>query len=364
MVSKNLLGSCAAAVLLVTGTFASGQTLINGAGATFPAPIYLKWFSDFHKAHPDVQINYQALGSGAGITQVTEGTVDFGASDGPMNDHQLKNFQDKRGFGILHFPTVLGATVVTYNIPGVTENLNFTPEALAGIYLGKITKWNDSAIAKENPKAKLPAEDIVVVHRAENSGTTYNWTDYLSSVSPEWKSKVGRGTGVNWPTGLGAKGSDGVTGQVQQTKYSVGYVELNYALTNHLGYGNVKNSSGAFVKPTLASITAAAAAAAKDMPADFRVSIVNPAGKDAYPIATFTWLLIPSEIKDSAKLKALKEFMDWYVAGGQNEVEALSYARLPKNVVDMEKKAFAQVGGGKSAASPVKDKKVLLARTK
>src|SRR5579872_523298 len=339
------IGMFLALVVLGGGVLgaADNPVLINGAGATFPYPIYSKWFDEYHKKFAHAQINYQSVGSGAGIRQITEGTVDFGASDGPMSDEQLKAYLDKHNSPILHFPTVLGAVVPTYNISGVKASLNFTPEALAGIFLGKVTKWNDPAIAGANSGVKLPAEDIVVVHRAEASGTTYCWTDYLSSVSPEWKSKVGKGASVNWPTGLGAKGSDGVSGQIQQTKYSIAYVELTYALTNHLGYGNVKNSSGNFVKPSLSSITAAAASS-KDMPPDFRVSIVNAPGKDAYPIATFTWLLIPSQISDPAKLKTIKDFLNWYVDAGQNEVEALSYAKLPKNVVEMEKKAFAKVG--------------------
>ena len=335
--------SCAAAAILAAGGYAASDTLINGAGATFPNPIYQKWFSDYHKAHPEVHINYQSLGSGAGIKQVTEGTVDFGASDGPMSDEQITEFRQKHGFGILHFPTVLGAAVPTYNIPGVSAGLKFTPEALAGIYLGKITKWNDAELAKANPGVKLPGNDIVVVHRSDGSGTTYCWTDYLSKVSAEWKSKVGKGTAVNWPVGLGGKGNEGVSGQVKQTANSIGYVELVYALQNKLPYGDVKNSSGAFVKADLASITAAAAAAAKEMPDDFRVSITNAPGKGAYPISTFTWLLIPEQIKDSTKLNAIKGFLGWMLTTGQNEVEALSYARLPNAVVAKEQKALARV---------------------
>src|SRR5438132_120612 len=259
----------------------AGQVLINGAGATFPTPIYSKWFSEYHRKFSNIQINYQSIGSGGGIRQVIEGTVDFGATDGPMTDEQIKQFKEKRHTDILHFPTVLGAVVPVYKIPGVSEELNFTPEALAGIYLGKIKKWNDPELMKANPNSKLPSNDIVVVHRAEASGTTYIWVDYLSKVSPEWKSKVGTAAQVNWPVGLGGKGNEGVSGQVQQTPNSIGYVELIYAVQNKLPYGKVKNAAGAFVKAELASVTAAAEGAAKEMPDDFRVSITNAPGKTA-----------------------------------------------------------------------------------
>jgi phosphate transport system substrate-binding protein len=333
-----------AVVLLALGGFAWAQSslLINGAGATFPYPIYSKWFDEYHKKLP-TQINYQSVGSGAGIKQVTEGTVDFGASDGPMNDEQLKAYQDKHGFGILHFPTVLGAAVPTYNIAGVTETLNFTPEALAGIYLGKITKWNDPAIAGVNKGVNLPARDIVVVHRADGSGTTYIWTDYLSKVAEEWKNRVGKGTSVNWPVGLGGKGNEGVMGVVKQTPNSIGYVELIYAIQNHTPYGTVRNSSNVFVKADLASVSAAAAGAAKNMPADFRVSITNAPGKTAYPISSFTWLLIPSRIPDAGKRDALKGFLKWALTDGQTQAEPLAYARLPKEVVAKELKAISQI---------------------
>ncbi|HUL34139.1 MAG TPA: phosphate ABC transporter substrate-binding protein PstS [Candidatus Eisenbacteria bacterium] len=317
--------------------------LINGAGATFPYPIYSKWFDVYHNKFPNIQFNYQSIGSGGGIKQVTEGTVDFGASDGPMNDEQLKAYQDKHGFGILHFPTVLGAVIPTYNIAGVSTSLNFTPDALAGIYLGKITKWNDPAIASVNKGVSLPAADIVVVHRSDGSGTTYIWTDYLSKVSEEWKSKVGKGTSVNWPVGLGGKGNEGVTGLVKQTPNAIGYVELIYAIQNNIPYGTVKNSSGTFVKASLAGVTAAAAGAAKEMPDDFRVSITNAPGKTAYPISSFTWLLIPSKIQDAGKRDAIKGFLKWMMTDGQSEVEALSYAKLPKEVVAKEMKAISKV---------------------
>src|SRR5216684_408386 len=285
-------------MLCLGATSAMAAALINGAGASFPLPMYSKWFDQFNKLHPDIKINYQSIGSGGGIRQVTEGTVDFGASDGPMTDEQIKQFKDKRHTSILHFPTVLGAVVPVYKIPGVSEELNFTPEALAGIYLGKVKKWNDPELTKANPKSKLPANDIVVVHRAEASGTTYIWVDYLSKVSPEWKSKVGTAAQVNWPVGLGGKGNEGVAGQVQQTPNAIGYVELIYAVQNKLPYGKVKNATGAFVKAELASVTAAAAGAAKEMPDDFRVSITNAPGKTAYPISSFTWLLVPAKIAD------------------------------------------------------------------
>lgn len=338
-----LLNTFAFATVACSAPPATAQTLINGAGATFPNPIYSKWFYEYHKLHPDIQINYQSLGSGAGIQQVTEGTVDFGASDATMSDEQLKNYSSKHGWDILHFPTVLGADVPTYNIPGVSASLNFTPEALAGIYLGTITKWNDPELVKANPKVKLPANDIVVVHRSEGSGTTYCWTDYLSKISPEWKSKVGKGASVNWPVGLGGKGNEGVSGQVKQTANSIGYVELVYAVQNNMSYGNVKNSAGQFVKPDLASTTAAAAGAAANMPDDFRVSITDAPGKTAYPICTFTWLLIPEQIKDSVKLKAITGFLHWMLTDGQKMTAALTYAPLPKEVVAKETKAIAKI---------------------
>jgi len=331
------------ALALTVAVFAHAALSITGAGATFPYPIYSKWFDEYKKKNPSIEINYASIGSGGGIKQVTEGTVDFGASDGPMNDEQLKAFQEKHGFGILHFPTVLGADVPTYNIPGVSAALNFTPEALAGIFLGKITKWNDPAIVGANKGVNLPGNDIVVVHRSEGSGTTYIWTDYLSKVSEEWKNKVGKGASVNWPVGLGGKGNEGVTGQIKNAPNSIGYVELIYAVSNNIPYGNVKNSSGVFVKADLASVSAAAAAVAKTMPDDFRVSITDPPGKTAYPIASFTWLLIPEKFSDSAKRDAIKGFVKWMLTDGQNYTEQLSYAKLPKEVVAKEEKALAKV---------------------
>jgi phosphate transport system substrate-binding protein len=322
---------------------AADRIQINGAGATFPYPMYSKWFDEYHKLHPDIEINYQSIGSGGGIKQVTERTVDFGASDGPMNDDQLKEFQQKRGTSALHFPTVLGADVPTYNLAGVTQELKFTPEALAGIFLGKITKWNDAELVKANPGVKLPGDDIIVIHRSDGSGTTYIWTDYLAKVSPEWKSKVGTGTSVRWPVGLGGKGNEGVSGLVKQTPSSIGYVELIYAIQNHLAYGQVKNSSGTFIKASLASVTAAAAAASQQMPADFRVSITNAPGKDAYPISSFTWLLIPAKIDDARKKKTLTDFLHWMLTDGQKFAEVLSYAPLPKAVVAKEISAIAAI---------------------
>ena len=312
---------------------------INAAGATFPYPIYSKWFDEYHKLHPNVQINYQSIGSGGGIRQLLDKTVDFGASDGPMTDEQLQ----QAGFKILHFPTVLGAAVPSYNIPGVTGELKFTPEALAGIFLGKVTKWNDPAIAGANPGVKLPADDIVVIHRSDGSGTTYIWTDYLAKVSTDWQSKVGKNTSVNWPVGLGGKGNEGVAGLLKQTPDSIGYVELIYAIQNSLPYGTVKNSSGEFIKASLAGVSAAAAGAAKSMPEDFRVSITNPPGKDAYPISSFTWLLIPSQIQDPAKKAAIKDFLTWMLTSGQQFCEPLAYAKLPKEVVAKEQKAVALI---------------------
>jgi len=340
---KRFAGFAIGVLALCAIVVADNALLINGAGATFPYPIYSKWFDVYHTKNPNFQFNYQSVGSGAGIKQVTEGTVDFGATDGPMNDDQLKAYQDKHGSGILHFPTVLGAAVPTYNVEGVGTALNFTPEALAGIFLGKVTKWNDPTIASANKGANLPAADIVVVHRSDGSGTSYTWTDYLSKVSDEWKGKVSKGTSVNWPVGLGGKGNEGVTGLVKQTPNSIGYVELIYAVQNNIPYGTVKNSSGNFVKADLASVTAAAAGAAKEMPDDFRVSITNAPGNTAYPISSFTWLLIPQKFQDGGKRDAVKGFLKWMLAEGQESVEALSYAKLPKEVVEKEKKAINSI---------------------
>jgi phosphate transport system substrate-binding protein len=304
--------------------------LINGAGATFPYPIYTKWFAEYHRLHPNIRINYQSIGSGGGIRQLLSGTVDFGASDVPMTDEQLAQSKTK----ILHFPTVLGAVVPTYNVPEVQAHLKFTGDALAGIMNGRIKKWNDPALVKANPGVNLPSNEIVVVHRAEASGTTFVWTDYLSKVSAEWKTNVG--PAINWPVGLGAKGNEGVSGLVQQTPYALGYVELVYALQNKLSYGIVQNAAGSFVKADLKSVTAAAASAAVNMPADFRVSITNAPGKDAYPIASFTWLLVYSNMPDAAKRDALTGFLRWMLNEGQTMVEPLGYAPLPRQLASKE----------------------------
>jgi len=315
-----------------------GQTKLNAAGATFPYPIYSKWFDEYHKLHPDIEINYQSIGSGGGIRQVIAGTVDFGASDGPMTDDQLKEAKTK----ILHVPTVLGADVPAYNVPGVKAELKFTPEVLAGIFLGKITNWNDKALAAANPGVSLPNQDIIVVHRSDGSGTTYIWTDYLSKVSPEWQSQVGKGASVKWPTGIGGKGNEGVAGSIRTLPGSMGYVELIYAVQNKISYGSVRNSAGAFVKASLEGVTAAAASV-KSMPADFRVSITNAPGQDAYPISSFTWLLIPAQSKEPAKGKIIADFLNWMVTDGQKMTAALSYAPLPEAVAEKVKEEIKQV---------------------
>ena len=320
----------------------AAQTTLNGAGATFPYPIYSKWFSEYHKIHSDVQINYQSIGSGGGIRQVTESTVDFGASDMPMTDQQLAEAQGKLKTKVINLPTVLGAVVPAYNIPGVTGEVKFTPDALAGIFLGRITKWNDKALISANPGVNFPDKAIIVIHRSDGSGTTFIWTDYLSKVSSDWKSQVGSNTSVKWPIGLGGKGNEGVAGEIRQLQGSIGYVELIYALQNNITYGSVRNSAGVFLKASLEGVTAAAASAPK-MPADFRVSITNAPGKDAYPISSFTWLLIPQQSKDANKGKILADFLNWMVTDGQKMTNALSYASLPENVVQKEKEAIKTI---------------------
>src|SRR3954466_12393713 len=305
--------------MLVSGAMA--QTTINGAGATFPYPMYSKWFSEYHNQHPDIQFNYQSIGSGGGIRQVTAGTVDFGASDGPMTDEQLAAAKTK----LLHVPTVLGSVVPAYNVPGISDSVKFTGQILADIYLGKITNWNDAALAKVNPGAKFPNAPIVVVHRSDGSGTTYVFTDYLSKVSGDWKSGPGKGTSVKWPVGIGAKGNEGVAGMVRQMEGAIGYVELIYAEQNKINYGSVQNAKGKFVKASLDSTTAAAGSM-KQMPADFRVSITNAPGKDAYPICSFTWLLVPAQFKDATKKKVMVDFMNWMLDQGQGMVSSLNYA--------------------------------------
>jgi len=320
----------------------AAQTKLNAAGATFPYPIYSKWFSQYHQEHPEIEINYQPIGSGGGIAQVTAGTVDFGASDGPMKDEQIATFKQQRGTAVLHFPTVLGAVVQAYNIPGFKGELKFTPDVLSGIYLGKITSWNDPAIAKANPGVSVPNQPIVVVHRSDGSGTTYIWTDYLSKISSDWNSQVGKGTSVKWPVGLGAKGNEGVAGMIRQMEGAFGYIELIYALQNNITYGSVKNAAGEFVKASLDSTTAAAASV-KTMPADFRVSITNAPGKDAYPIASFTWLLVPADWKDKGKQKILVDFLNWMLDQGQTMTAQPNYAPLPDSVKAKEREALKAI---------------------
>lgn len=332
-----------AAVMLLAPAVLTAQTQLTGAGASFPYPIYDKWFHEYSKAHPDVQINYQSIGSGGGIRQVTEGTVDFGASDGPMNDTQIGDFKTKRGTDVLHFPTVMGAVVPIYNLPGVATALKFTPAAIAGIYLGTITKWNDPALTGPNKGVSLPNSDIVVVHRSDGSGTSYVFTDYLSKISPAWKEKVGTNSSPNWPVGLGGAQNAGVAGLVKQTTGAIGYVELVYAVQNTIAFGSVQNAAGEFVSASLAGVTAAAAAAAANMPDDFRASITNASAKTAYPIASFTWLLVPAKIQDPAKKRILVDFLKWMLADGQNMTEALTFSKLPKEVVAKETKAISKI---------------------
>jgi phosphate transport system substrate-binding protein len=302
---------------------------LNGAGATFPNPIYQRWFTEYSSAHPGVQINYQSLGSGAGIRQLIAGTIDFGASDSPMTNEQLSECP----FKILHIPTVLGAVVPSYNVPGIKQELRFTSKLLAGIFMGKIDNWNDPAIADVNPGVKFPDLPILVVHRSDASGSTYVLTDYLSKVSPEWNSKVGKNTSVQWPVGPGAKGNEGVSGEIRQVDGSIGYIELNYAVQNQISYGLVSNKSGKFVRASLDSTTAAAAATTR-IPADFRVSITDPDGTGAYPIASFTWLLVPQQSRDATKGRALHDFLIWMLTDGQRETGALTYAPLPKEMIN------------------------------
>lgn len=319
--------------------FALAQTTLNGAGATFPYPMYSKWFSKYHDAHPDIQFNYQSIGSGGGIRQVLAGTVDFGASDGPMTDEQLAQAKTK----ILHVPTVLGAVVPAYNVSGISGEIKFTPEVLAGIFMGRITNWNDKAIASANPGVNFPKDEpIVVIHRSDGSGTTYIFTDYLSKVSSEWQGQVGKGTSVKWPVGLGGKGNEGVAGMIRQMQGSIGYIELIYAVQNKIPYGTMKNAAGTFVKANLDSVTAAAASV-KNMPPDFRVSITNAPGKDAYPISSFTWLLIPAQSKDAAKGKIIADFLNWMVDDGQKMTADLTYAPLPESVVAKVRDEIKQV---------------------
>jgi phosphate transport system substrate-binding protein len=320
-------------LLAVALSTAQAQKL-TGAGATFPYPIYSKWFSEYSAAHPGVEINYQSIGSGGGIRQIVAGTVDFGATDGPATDEQLAPSKTK----LIHIPTVLGADVPAFNLPGVND-IKFSGDVLADIFLGKITMWNDGRIAKDNPGVNLPNQKIIVVHRSDGSGTTYIWTDYLSKVSKEWAGGPGKGTSVSWPVGVGGKGNEGVAGLVRQLPGSLGYIELIYALQNHISYGDVKNPAGNFIRASIEGVTAAAASL-KQIPDDYRVSITNAPGKDAYPISSFTWLLVPLKSADPAKGKVIKDLLSWIVNYGESEASSLSYAPLPKNVVQKELKTI------------------------
>lgn len=338
MMNKAFL-AIAGAAIAVAAVAAQQKMQINGAGATFPYPIYSKWFSEYNKLHPSVEINYQSIGSGGGIRQITNQTVFFGATDGPMTNDQLLAAPSK----ILHFPTVLGADVPVYNIPNVNAELKFTGPLLADIFLGKVTKWNDPAIQKLNTGVSLPSTDITVVHRSDGSGTTYIWVDYLAKVSPAWKTRVGVNTSVNWPTGVGGKGNEGVAGLVSQTPGSIGYVELIYALQNKIAYGSVQNLSGEFVRASEQSVTAAAGAAAGKMPLDFRVSITNAEGKGVYPVSSFTWLLLYESPKDKAQAKVMLDFVKWALTDGQKFAGPLGYAPLPAEVVKLEMAMLAKI---------------------
>ena len=328
-----------AAGVLALATIGATAQNINGAGATFPYPIYSRWFNEYSQVHPNVHINYQSIGSGGGIRQVSEGTVDFGATDGPMTDEQLAAAKVK----VMHIPTVLGAVVPVYNIPGVTKDLNFSGDVIADIYLGKITKWNDPRIAKDNPGVNLPGNSILPVYRSGSSGTTYIFTDFLSKVSPSWKSGPGTGTAIKWPTGIGQQGNEGVAGMVRQSPNSFGYVELIYAVENKMSYGAVKNTAGKFLKASTEGVTAAAAANSKAIPPDYRVSITNATGQTSYPISSFTWLLIPVKSADPAKGKALADFLTWMLDKGEAEAASMTYAPLPKPVQEMVRKSITQV---------------------
>lgn len=327
-----------AGIVGLSSVAASAQN-INGAGATFPYPIYSRWFSEFSKVDSNVHINYQSIGSGGGIRQVSEGTVDFGATDGPMNDDQIKSSKVKT----MHIPTVLGAVVPVYNLPGLNKELNFSGDVIADIYLGKISKWNDPRLAKDNPGVNLPNEAILPVYRSDGSGTTYIFTDFLSKVSPEWTQKVGKSTSVKWPTGIGQKGNEGVAGMVRQSPHAFGYVELIYAAQNKMPYGAVRNASGKFVKASTEGVTEAAAAAAKNMPADYRVSITNAQGAASYPISSFTWLLIPNHSTDPAKAKAMQNFLNWMLDHGESEAASMTYAPLPEAVQESVRKTIRNI---------------------
>ncbi len=332
-------------LVMISSSMTFAQLQLNGAGATFPYVIYMKWFDEYKK-ETGIQFNYQSIGSGGGIRQIIEGTVDFGASDGPMSDQQLKEALQKRGTEILHIPTVMGAVVVSYNLPGVGKGLNLDGSVLADIFLGKITKWNDKRIKAMNPNKNLPDRYIVVAHRSDGSGTTYIFTDYLSKVSKTWETKVGRGTSVSWPVGLGGKGNEGVAGLIKQTEGSIGYVELAYAVQNNIFYASMKNRAGNFIEPTFNSVTAAAEGASKNMPKDLRVSITNAEGKNSYPISGFTWLLIYKDMKDASKATAMVKFLNWAMEKGQSFATSLYYAPLPKEVVKLCKSKIAVITSG------------------
>lgn len=331
--------------LIVLGTVCGANLvwadalLINGAGATFPYPIYSKWFDEYHKMHPEIQFNYQSIGSGGGIRQISERTVDFGATDGPMTDAQLEGAKG----AVLHFPTVLGGVVPIFNVPDVTAKLNFTRKAIAGIFLGDIKMWNDPEIANANPGVNLPSTAIVVVHRSDGSGTTYCWTDFLGKVSPDWSRKVGKGTSVNWPVGLGGKGNEGVAGLVKQTPGSIGYVELIYARQTNTAYGSLQNKRGKFIECSIETVTAAADSAGKKMPYDFRVSIADADGDKAYPASTFTWLLVYQSQSNKAKGKALVDFLRWMVTDGQKLASDLGYAPLPSTVASKVQSSIQKI---------------------
>jgi phosphate transport system substrate-binding protein len=329
----------ALACLMATAGLASAETLINGAGATFPYPLYSKWFSEYAKIDPSVKFNYQSIGSGGGIKQITAQTVDFGASDKFLSDEELKAAPGK----LLHIPTVMGAVVVTYNLPGVPKGLKLNSEDVANIFLGKIIKWNDKRIADDNPGVNLPDKPIMVVHRSDGSGTTSIFTDYLSGVNGEWAQKVGKGASVKWPVGLGGKGNEGVAGQIKTTQYTIGYVELAYAFENKLPFATLKNKAGSWVEPSIQSTSAAASAAIKHMPADYRISLVNQPAKDAYPIVGFTWLLVYHDQKDKLKGKKLAEFLNWSLHKGQKMAAPMLYAPLPESVLKMVEKTIKSI---------------------
>jgi phosphate transport system substrate-binding protein len=328
-----------AALASTTGSVVALAQNLTGAGATFPNPIYSRWFSEYAKSHPGVEINYQSIGSGAGIKQVTTKTVDFGASDAILTDDQIKTSQVK----LLIIPTVLGAVVPVYNVPGVATDLKFSGDVIADIYLGKITKWDDPRIKGENPGVNLPDHQILPVYRSEGSGTTFIFTDFLSKVSPDFKSKVGSAASVRWPLGIGQKGNEGVAGMIRNSPYSFGYVELIYAVQNKMSYGEVKNAAGKWVKASTEGVTAAAAASAKTIPADYRVSITNAPGADSYPISSFTWLLIPNPSSDPAKGKVLHDFLEWMLDHGEAEAASMTYAPLPKPVADRVRQTISAV---------------------